>query len=112
MEQLVLSLIFKVLMVEVLLHQVYNPAQEEAEAELTLVPVEYNLLNKADLVVQAEVLEVVMELLLVEEQVLLVKVMMEEEQMEITQVGAVEKVLLAQLILVEMDKQIQLQVLL
>ena len=112
MEQVVLSLMFKVVMAEVLLHQVYNPAQEEVEVVLTLVNQEFNLLNKADLVVQAEVLEVVMEILLVEEQVLLVKVMMEEEQMEIMQVGAVEKVLLAQLILVEMDKQIQLQVLL
>ena len=99
-------------MVVVLLHQVYNPAQEEVEVVLTLVNQEFNLLNKVDLVVQAEVLEVVMELLLVEEQVLLVKVITEEEQMEIMQVGVVEKVLQAQLILVEMDKQIQLQVLL
>ena len=112
MDQVVLSLMFKVVMEVLLLHQVYNPAQEEVEVVLTLVNQEFNLLNKADLVVQAEVLEVVMEILLVEEQVLLVKVITEEEQMEIMQVGAVEKVLLAQLILVEMDKQIQLQVLL
>tara|TARA_R100001015_G_C4442719_1_gene35744 strand:+ start:32 stop:316 length:285 start_codon:yes stop_codon:yes gene_type:complete len=87
---------FKVVMVELLLLQVCNPVQEEAEAELTLHNLEFSLLNKVEMEVLVVVLEVVMELLPVVVLVFLVKVMMEEEQMEITLVEAVEKVLLEQ----------------
>ena len=111
MDQAVLSLMFKVVMEVLLLHQVYNPVQVEVEVELTLVKQEYNLLNKVDLEDLGEVLEVVMELLLVVVLVFLERVMTEEEPTITMLVEVVEKVLPVQLILVEMDKQIQLQVL-
>ena len=96
---------------ELLLRQVCNPVQEEAEAELTLHNLEFSLLNKVGQEVLVEVLEVVMEILLVEVLAFLERVITVEEQMVTTLEEEAEKVLLVQLILVEMEKPILLQVL-
>tara|TARA_R100001198_G_C5089601_1_gene127101 strand:- start:2 stop:376 length:375 start_codon:yes stop_codon:yes gene_type:complete len=102
-------IMLQVVMGELLLHQVYNPAQEEEGAVLMVLLEEYNLLSMVEMEALEEDLEVVTEILLVEVLGFLVKVMMAVEQTLVMLEGVAEKVLL---VLFQMEEQVKHQVLL